>query len=69
MRKAKRKRQYAVYQGDNFIDLGTAPYLARLLGIKAGTIQWQASISGRKRAKPEGQHIIRIPFDDEDDET
>ena len=41
--------EYAVYKGDQFIDLGTADYLANKFGVLRKTIwYWTAQLTGRK---------------------
>lgn len=69
MMRKRRKRVYALYQGDEFIDLGTAAQLARILGCKTETVEWQSSASGRRRARPDGRHIIRVADIDEEDDN
>ncbi len=44
------KYEYALYKGDNFIDIGTKEYLANLLNVKVKTIQFLASPSAIKRS-------------------
>ena len=43
------KYEYALYKGDEFIDIGTADYLAELLKVNRKTIQFLASPSALKR--------------------
>lgn len=40
---------YALYKGDNFIDLGTKQYLANLLGVSEKTIYFYSSNVYKKR--------------------
>lgn len=44
-------RIYALYKGDNFLDLGTKEYLANLLGVKEETIKFYGTPSYLKRGK------------------
>ena len=37
------KKTFALYRGDQFIDLGTIEYLANLLGVKERTIKFYGS--------------------------
>lgn len=46
-----KKYEYALYKGDEFIDLGTKEYLSKLLGVTKKTIGWLASPSARKRRR------------------
>ena len=62
-----KRREYAAYQGDRFIDLGTAEQLATSLGITPATVEWRASPSGQKRAlkyNMQGRIIIKIEEED-----
>lgn len=56
MSKHKKKREgdqscYAVYRGDEFIDLGTLEELSKSLGILKRTLQFMKSPSYKKRMK------------------
>ena len=42
----KHRSEYAVYRGDQFIDLGTIDYLSEKLGISKKVLWWYA---GSKR--------------------
>ena len=37
------KKTFALYRGDQFIDLGTIKYLANLLGVKERTIKFYST--------------------------
>lgn len=68
MRKRKdrsKMRQYALYKGDRFVDLGTADYLAGVMGIKSQTVRFLATPTYAKR-RTEGCAIV-IRIDDEED--
>lgn len=43
--------EYALYKGDNFVDVGTADYLANLISVTRETIKWLASPSALKRRR------------------
>jgi len=43
-------REYAVYRGDTFVELGSAYFLAMMLGVKESTIKWHSTKAGLKRA-------------------
>lgn len=52
---------YALYKGDNFIDLGSKKYLANQLNVKVGTIQFYMSPTYRNRGlKDLGDRYIVI---------
>ena len=59
-----KKREYALYKGDKFIDIGTKEYLAKLLNVKNETIEFYSSPTYLKRVKDNGYVVVRI----EDDE-
>jgi len=50
---------YALYKGDNFIDLGSKKHLADVLKVKESTITFYMSPTYRKRSK-NGFVVIRI---------
>lgn len=45
------KAQYAMYQGDELLAVGTKQQLSELLGIKVETVSWYASFSARRKAE------------------
>lgn len=64
---------YAVYRGDDFIDVGTGPELVARLGIKRATLyflaspackKWQAGRKGNK--KRWGWDVVKIDDDEEE---
>lgn len=57
-----RMKEYALYKGDKFIDIGTKEYLAKLLNVRKETIEFYASPTKLKRAK-NGYVVIRIDDD------
>ena len=61
------QRDYAVYRGDEFVDLGTLDYLSNVLGIARRTLQFLKSPSGRKRINGERHGIIIIKIEDGDE--
>lgn len=55
--------EYAVYKGDQFIDLGTADYLANKFGVLRKTIwYWTAPAYWRKN---KGNSLIAIRIEDD----
>ena len=65
-------KEYALYQGDEFIEIGTLEKLARLLNIKERTAYFYTTRAYKKRLKnrkhkQEGPKII-ISLDDEIDD-
>ena len=57
---------YALYHGDEFIDIGTKQYLANLLKVSITTITFYMSPTYRKRTNNNGYLVIRIQDDDEE---
>ncbi len=58
-------KEYALYKGDRFIDIGTKEYLANLLNVRKETIEFYASPTQLKRNKDNGYVVIRIDDDHE----
>lgn len=55
------KAEYALYKGEEFIDLGTKKYLATILGVKEQTISFYLSPTYRKRTtEKNGYRVIKI---------
>jgi hypothetical protein len=70
----KKQNVYAVYKGDEFLDLGTAKELAERMGVKPATIlfmtypSYQKQLAKRKESYGKGYMIvIKIEEDLEDD--
>lgn len=55
------KRQlYAIYKGDEFIDVGTADELAERHGVKVKTIQWMSSPAYHRRGTGDKLMVYKI---------
>lgn len=70
----RKENVYAVYKGDEFLDLGTAKELAERMGVTPKTIKfmtypsYQKQIQKRKKTFSKGYMIvIKIEEDLEDD--
>lgn len=61
-RPPKPPREYALYNGDEFIDIGTKKELSERYGLSVATIDWLSSPSGMARTGGKGWVIVR--FDD-----
>lgn len=61
----KHRSEYAVYRGDQFIDLGTIDYLSEKLGISKKVLWWYAG-SKRYRAKEHNRGLIVIKIEEEE---
>lgn len=56
---------YAIYYGDQFIDLGTKKELADKYNIKTSTINFYMSPAHRKRTEEKSWIVIKIEEDEE----
>lgn len=66
---SRRKKIYALYKGDTFLDVGTKKELAERLGVGTRTIAFYATPSQRKRYNEEKAYIvIALEEDEEEDE-
>lgn len=59
--------EYAIYKGDEFIDVGTANELAAQLKIKVNTIYAYMTPSRQERAKTSGNMMYAVRLEDEDE--
>lgn len=50
---------YAVYKGDEFLDLGTAKELSKKFNVKEKTIHYWSTPTNRKRNK-NGMIVIKV---------
>ena len=57
-------KEYALYKGDTFIDLGTTKYLSEKYEIKEQTIRKYSCASYRTRSK---EPLICIRLEDDED--
>lgn len=55
-----KEKEYALYKGDKFIDIGTKEYLAKILNVKKETIEFYASPTYQKRTKDNAYVVVRI---------
>lgn len=55
---------FALYKGDEFIDIGTKEYLANLLNVRKETIEFYASPTQLKRNKDNCYVVVRIDDDE-----
>ena len=60
----RHKSVYAIYKGDDFIDLGTAEELSKKLGVKVNTIRYMATKAHHKRATSDNW-MVAIRIEDE----
>lgn len=62
----KKEKVYALYKGDNFIDLGTRKELAERIGVGERTIYFYSTETYQKRNK-DGNCYVVIDCDDEEE--
>lgn len=51
---------YALYRGDEFVDVGTADEIAKRRGIKPESVKWMSTPSYRKRGREDKLTAYRI---------
>ena len=61
------KTIYAMYRGDNFIDLGTLDYLSKKFKVKKKTIGFYCSLAYKKRLKDYSNAIWIIRLENENE--
>lgn len=62
----RKNKVYALYKGDNFIDIGTRKELADKMGVGERTISFYSSPTYQKR-NPDGNCYIVIECEDEEE--
>lgn len=64
----RKEKIYALYKGDEFVDMGTRKYLANKLNSRVEFISYLASPTYKKRrAKENSKSMIVIKVDEIDD--
>lgn len=58
-----KEKEYAVYKGDTFIDLGTLEYLENKLNLKRKTLLWYSYCKRWKKQAEVGNRFIVICLD------
>lgn len=56
--------EYAMYKGEEFIDIGTFRYLSKKHGYAYGTLKSYASKRGLKNEKTGGIYLIKLERDE-----
>jgi hypothetical protein len=61
----KKEKEYALYKGDTFVDLGTRKYLAELLGVTEKTIYFYTTPTYKKRGRENDNRYVVIKIEDD----
>lgn len=66
-----KKKIYALYRGDEFLEMGTAEFLAKFLGVQLRTIYFLASPVNLRRIEKRGESknaliCVRVGLEDEE---
>lgn len=56
----RKKQEYALYKGDEFIDLGTIPEIAKREGVKPKTIYYYKTSAYKKKFKDDTNRKVLI---------
>lgn len=63
------KKTFALYRGDQFIDLGTRQELAKKMGVTPKTISYLSTPARMRKIKgKENKSLIAIKIEDDEDE-
>lgn len=55
------KKEYALYKGEQLLDIGTIPYLSRKFNIKKETLYFYQSPTQRKRtSENKGRRLVKL---------
>jgi len=63
VRRTDRTAVYALYRGEDFVDVGTANELAGRRGVKAASIRWLASPASQRRDR--GQRLLAFRVEEQ----
>lgn len=59
----RKKQEYALYKGDEFIDLGTIPEIAKREGVKPKTIYYYKTPAYMKKFKDDKNRKVLIKLE------
>ena len=59
----KNAHDYAIYKGDEFVDVGTIRELCQRLNMPERTLRWHASKCNKRRAHKNGMILVRLEDD------
>lgn len=54
------KAVYAIYKGDEFVDVGTAPELSERTGLSVSLLRWYSSPCWARRSGGRGVVVIKV---------
>ena len=55
-----RMKEYALYKGDKFIDIGTKDYLAKKINVSEKTITFYSSPAHLRRIKDSAWIVVKL---------
>lgn len=64
-----KKKEYALYKGDQFVDIGTLKYLAKKLNVNERTIQYYSTPAHLRKCQKfngNGNYLVVVKLDEED---
>lgn len=56
----KSRAVYAIYRGDEFVDVGTAPELSERTGMSVSLLRWYSSPCWAKRSGGRGVIVVKV---------
>lgn len=59
----RKKQEYALYKGDEFIDLGTIPEIAKREGVKPKTIYYYKTPAYKKKFRDDKNRKVLIKLE------
>lgn len=59
----RKKQEYALYKGDEFIDLGTIEELAERMGVTPKTIRYYQTPNYKKKGKDDSNRKVLIKIE------
>lgn len=60
----RKKLEYALYKGDEFIDIGTLEELAKKLNVSTKTIRYYKTPAYKRKGKEDANRKVLIRIDD-----
>ena len=65
---SRHRKEYALYKGEEFLDIGNAKELAEKYGLREKTIYWKKCCKRWNSIKHKGGYVV-VPLEDEEDDT